>query len=50
MMSHGRVSNLMNFAKKKNDIEMIIERLLSEDKYEEALDHFKIALINENSL
>lgn len=34
MMSHGRVTNLMSFAKKKNDIEMIIERLLSEDKYE----------------
>jgi hypothetical protein len=41
MMSHGRITNLINFADKKGNIEMIIIHFLSEENYEKALDHLK---------
>ena len=40
-MSHGRIQNLINFADKKNNIEMIIIHYLSEESYDKALDYLK---------
>lgn len=41
MMSHGRIQNLINFADKKSNIEMIIIHYLSEESYDKALDYLK---------
>lgn len=41
MMSHGRIQNLINFADKKSNIEMIIIHYLSEENYDKALDYLK---------
>ena len=41
MQSHGRIQNLINFADKKNNFEMIVVHYLSEENYSEALDYLK---------
>jgi hypothetical protein len=41
MQSHGRIQNLINFADKKNNFEMIVMHYLSEETYEKALDYLK---------
>jgi hypothetical protein len=41
MQSHGRIQNLINFADKKNNFEMIVMHYLSEENYEKALDYLK---------
>ena len=41
MQSHGRIKNLINFADKKGNLEMIIIHYLSEENYGYALDYLK---------
>lgn len=41
MQSHGRIQNLINFADKKNNFEMIVMHYLSEEAYEKALEYLK---------
>jgi vacuolar protein sorting-associated protein 18 len=41
MQSHGRIQNLINFADRKNNFEMIVMHYLSEESYEKALDYLK---------
>lgn len=41
MQSHGRIQNLINFADKKNNFEMIVIHYLSEENYDKALDYLK---------
>ncbi len=41
MQSHGRIQNLINFADKKSNYEMILMHFLSEESYEKALEYLK---------
>ena len=41
MQSHGRIQNLINFADKKGNLEMIIIHYLSEENYDKALEYLK---------
>lgn len=41
MQSHGRIQNLINFADKKGNLEMIIIHYLSEESYDKALEYLK---------
>ena len=41
MQSHGRIQNLINFADRKNNFEMIVMHYLSEEAYDKALDYLR---------
>ena len=41
MQSHGRIQNLINFADRKNNFEMIVMHYLSEEAYDRALEYLR---------
>ncbi len=41
MQSHGRIKDLIGFADRKNNFEMIVMHYLSEEAYEKALEYLR---------